>query len=172
MRHIIQGFTMFMDGLDFGIDCEEVDLPMPNPMTQEYRGGGMDLAVNQPMAAIEALEVTVKMAGQNPDIMSRVALAPGRTTRITFRGGVLRELDGGIAAHVCIVEGAINGGTRDRWSRGEKVGFEFTVNGIRYFRYEADTRVINELQAWPPRRVINGVNQLAELNTALGYSGT
>lgn len=172
MRHILQGFTMFMDGLDFGIDTEEVDLPMPTPMTQDYRGGGMDLAVSQPMAAIEALEITVKMAGHNPDIMSRMALRPGRTSRITFRGGVLRELDGGIAAHVCVVEGAINGGTRDRWQRGEKSGIEFMVNGVRYFRYEADTRVIHELQAWPPRRVINGENQLADLNVALGYSGT
>lgn len=172
MRHLLQGFTMFMDGLDFGIDTEEVDLPLPTPMTQEYRGGGMDLAVTQPMAAIEALAVTVKLAGMNPDIMSRMAQAPGRLTRITFRGGVMREQDGGVAAHVCVVEGAINGGTRDRWQRGEKVGIEFTVNGIRYMRYEADTRVIHELQAWPPRRVINGINQLAELNTALGYSGT
>ncbi len=29
MRHILQGFTMFLDGLDFGIDTEEVDLPLP-----------------------------------------------------------------------------------------------------------------------------------------------
>lgn len=169
MRHIIQGFTMFIDGLDFGIDTEEVDLPLPRPMTQEYRGGGMDLGVSQAMSAIEALEVTVKMAGHNPEIMKRMALAPGRTTRVTFRGGVLRELDGGIATHVCIVEGAINGGSRDRWQRGEKSGVEFVMNSIKYMRYEADADVIHELQAWPPRRIINGINQLAELNAALGY---
>lgn len=169
MRHILQGYTMFLDGLDFGIDTEEVELPLPTPMTQEYRGGGMDLAVNQAMSAIEALEVTVKMAGHNPEIMRRMALGPGQTTRVTFRGGVLRELDGGIAAHVCIVEGAINGGTRDRWQRGEKGGVEFVMNSIRYLRYEADADVIHELQAWPPRRIINGINQLSQLNAALGY---
>lgn len=169
MRHILQGFTMFMDGLDFGIDTEEVELPMPNPVTQEYRGGGMDLGINQAMAAIEALEITVKMAGHNPEIMKRMALAPGRTTRVTFRSGVLRELDGGIATHICIVEGAINGGTRDRWQRGEKGGVEFTMNSVKYFRYEADAEVIHELQLWPSKRIINGVNQLAELNAALGY---
>lgn len=169
MRHILQGFTMFMDGLDFGIDTEEVELPLPKPMTQEYRGGGMDLGVAQAMSAIEALEVTVKMAGHNPEIMKRMALRPGITTRVTFRGGVLRELDGGIAAHVCVVEGSINGGSRDRWQRGEKGGVEYVMNSIKYMRYEADTDVIHELQAWPPKRIINGVNQLAELNTALGY---
>lgn len=169
MRHILQGFTMFMDGLDFGIDTEEVDLPLPTPVTQDYRGGGMDLGLNQAMSAINALEVTVKMAGHNPEILKRMALAPGQTTRVTFRGGILRELDGGIAAHVCIVEGAINGGTRDRWQRGEKSGVEFVINSVKYLRYEADDQVIHELQAWPPKRIINGTNQLAELNAALGY---
>lgn len=169
MRHILQGYTMFIDGTDFGIDTEEVELPLPTPVTQEYRGGGMDLGMQMPMSAIEALEVTVKMAGHNPDIMRRMALAPGRITRVTFRGGVLRELDGGIAAHVCIVEGSINGGSRDRWQRGEKGGVEFVINGIRYLRYEADTQVIHELAVWPPTRIINGINQLAALNAALGY---
>jgi hypothetical protein len=169
MRHILQGFTMFLDGLDFGIDTEEVDLPLPTPVAQEYRGGGMDLGVNQPMSAIEALEVTVKMAGHNPEIMKRMALAPGRTTRVTFRGGMLRETDGGVAAHVCVVQGSINGGTRDRWQRGEKSGVEFVINGIKYLRYEADAQIIHELNAWPPVRIINGQNQLSELHTALGY---
>jgi phage tail tube protein FII len=81
----------------------------------------------------------------------------------------MREQDGGIAAHVCIVEGAINGSSRDRWQRGEKSGVEFVMNGVKYFRYEADTRIIHELQVWPPVRMINGVNQLAALNQALGY---
>lgn len=169
MRNLLQGFTMHIDGLDFGIDTEEVELPFPVPVTQEYRGGGMDMAVNQPMAAIEALEVTVKMAGHSPEIMKRMGLGPNRTTRLTFRGAVLRETDGGIATHLCIVQGAINGGTRDRWQRGEKGGIEFVVNGIKYLRYEADAGVIHELQAWPPKRIVNGIDQLSEINAALGY---
>jgi P2 family phage contractile tail tube protein len=169
MRHILQGFTMFLNGSDYGIDTEEVELPIPTPLTQEYRGGGMDLGLAQPMAAIEALQVTVKMAGHSPDIMKRMALAPGRTTRIHFRAGVLTEQTGNIVSHVCIVEGSINGGSRDRWQRGEKGGVEFVVNGIIYLRYEADNDIIHELQAWPPKRVINGNDQLAQLNAALGY---
>ena len=169
MRHILQGFTMFINGSDFGLDCEEVELPIPTPLTQEYRGGGMDLGATTPMAAIEALEVTVKMAGHSPEIMKLMALAPGRTSRVTFRGGVLREMDGGIATHLAIIEGCLNGGSRDRWQRGEKSGVEFVINGIKYFRYEADSEIIHELQQWPPRRIVNGVDQLAELNQALGY---
>lgn len=169
MRHILQGFTMFLDGADYGIDTEEVGLPFPTPVTQEYRGGGMDMAMTQPMAALEALSITVKMAGQNPEIMKRMGLGPGKTQLVTFRAGVLTESNGIIVPHVCVVQGCINGTDRDRWNRGEKVGFEFVVNGINYLRYEADQEVIHELRAYPPRRIINGVDQLADLNAALGY---
>lgn len=169
MRHILQGFTMFLDGVDFGIDTEEVELPLPTPVTQEYRGGAMDLGVNLPMAALEALEVTVKMAGQSPEIMKRMALAPGQTSRVTFRGGVLTESNGVVVPHIGIVQGAINGGSRDRWQRGEKSGVEFVINGLIYYRYEVDAQVVHEIQHWPPKRIVNGIDQLAGLNTALGY---
>ena len=169
MRHVLQGFTMHIDGEDFGYDTEEITLPIPTPMTQEYRGGGMDLGVNQPMMALEALEVTVKMAGHSPAVMKRMAKAPGQTTRVHFRGAVLIESNGGYAAHIVIVEGAVNGGSQDTWQRGEKSGLEFVVNGVRYFKYSVDDEIIHEIGAWPPVRIVNGVDQLAGVNSILGY---
>lgn len=169
MRHILQGFTMYLNGADYGIDTEEVELPFPKPKYQEYQGGGMDMSVNLPMMSIEAMEVTFKLSGQNPTVMGQIAQAPGRTQIVTFRGGVLTERDGSIVPHICIVEGCVNASSRDKWHRGEKVGFDYVVNGIRYLRYEANAAVIHELQAWPPKRIINGVDQLEGLNAALGY---
>lgn len=170
MRHTLQGFTMHIDGLDFGLDTEEVDLPIPTPKTEEYLGGGVDLTVDQPMGALDALSATVKMAGSNPEVLKRMGLGPGVTTRLTFRAAVLRQMDGGIATHVCIVQGCMNGGSRDRWQRGTKSGLEFIVNGIQYLRYEVDAEVIHEVQMYPPKRIINGVDQLAGINAALGYA--
>ncbi|MBO6755762.1 MAG: phage major tail tube protein [Roseibium sp.] len=169
MRHILQGFTMFIDGEDFGYDTEEIEIPIPTPVTQDYRGGGMDLGVTTPIAAIQALEITVKMAGHSPDIMKKLARGPGQTSRVIFRGSVLAESNSGTEAHVCVVEGSANGGSRDRWQRGEKSGLEFIINGILYFRYEADNEVIHELQAWPPKRIVNGLDQIASINRDLGY---
>ena len=169
MRDILQAFTMYIDGSDFGYDTETVTLPNPTPVTQEYQGGGMDLKVDQPMAALEALEATVKMSGLNPDIMKKMAKGPGQTTRLTFRGAVLNEPTGTYVAHIAIVEGAPNFGSSDEWKRGEKSGLEFIVNGIIYYRYEAGADIIHEVQAWPPKRIVNGVDQLTDINRALGY---
>lgn len=169
MRHILQGFTMSIGGSDFGYDTDTIELPNPTPLTQEYRGGGMDLGVNQPMAALEPLEATIKMLGHNPEIMKLMARGPGRTSRLTFRGAVLDEPSGSYITHIAIVEGCPNFGSRDEWKRGEQSGLQFIVNGIVYYRYEAGSDLIHEVQAWPPKRFINGVDEIAGINQALGY---
>ena len=46
---------------------------------------------------------------------------------------------------------------------------EFTVKGIVYFRYDVQDRVVHEVSAWPPRRVVDGIDQLNGVNQALGY---
>src|SRR4051794_34352980 len=58
-------------------------------------------------------------------------------------------------------------GSRDAWHRGEKSGLEFTVKGIIYFRYDVQDRqdrVVHEVSAWPPRRVVGGIDQLNDVN--------
>ncbi len=169
MRDILQGFTMYINSEDFGEDTEELTLPIPVPTTQTYRGGGMDLAVDMPMLALEAMEISVKQAGQSTKIQRLCAQGPGNRESFQFRGAVQSDDDGTIAAHVVVVEGSANGDSRDAWNRGEKVGFNWKINNIRYFRYEADGEVIHEIQAWPPKRIVYGVDQLANVNAALGY---
>ncbi|EFO32138.1 phage tail tube protein FII [Roseibium sp. TrichSKD4] len=169
MRHILQGFTMFIDGDDYGIDTEEIELPIPTPTEQTYRGGGMDLEVNMPMAALEALEATVKMSGHSPDVMKMLGRGPGKKKRITFRGAVLEERDGETVPHVCVIEGVPMAGSRDRWQRGEKSGLEFKISGITYFRYDVKDAPVHEIQHYPPKRIIDGVDELAGINAALGY---
>ncbi len=170
MRHILQGFTMYIGAEDYGYDTEEVTLPIPTPKTEEYQGGGMHLAVNQPMSSIEPLECTVKMAGHSPDILKLMGRSPGVTTRVTFRGAVREAPGGEDHAHVVIVEGAINGGSHDTWQRGAKSGLEFMINGVVYFKYEVHDQVVHELQDYPPRMVVNGVNQLQSVNEILGLT--
>lgn len=169
MRDILQGFTMYVNGDDFGEDTEELTLPVPTPTTQNYRGGGMDLAVEMPMFALEAMEITIKQAGQSVRVQRMCAKGPGSRDSFQFRGAVQSDSDGSIAAHVIVVEGSANADSRDSWNRGEKVGFNWKINNLRYFRYEADGEVIHEVQAWPPKRIVYGVDQLASVNAALGY---
>jgi len=170
MRDILQGFTAYFNGRDQGIDCEEVGLPTPTNVRQEYRGGGMDLAVNQGMAALEPLEATFRFSGHSVNALRAVGQGPGKNITVTVRGGVLDSLTGVTTAHVVILVGQFNEFSRDNWQRGEKGGIELTMSGIQVYRYEVGGAILHDIQAYPPRRVIDGVDQLADLNAILGYS--
>lgn len=169
MRHVLQGFTMWVGNNDYGYDTDEVTLPMPTPKTAAYLGGAMAVEVNQPFAALEALEATIKMSGHNPEIMKLLGQYPGKVERFTFRGGVLDEPSGSTVPHIAIVEGSPNFGDRDAWKRGDQSGFQFLINGIIYYRYEAGSELIDELVPYPPKWIKDGVDQLSELGTALGF---
>lgn len=169
MRHILQGYTMYVDGSDFGIDTEEVSLPHPVLKSETYQGGGMVLEVDQVFSAVEALEVNVTMAGKNPDILKLMARAPGKHSTIVFRQAILTERVGTIVPHIAVVEGAIASSSNDNLKRGEKSGFEFVIKSVGYFRYEVDQDIVHEVQAWPPKLIVDTIDQLADVNAVLGY---
>lgn len=170
MRDILQGFTLYLAGVDYGVDCEEIGLPTPTNVVQEYRGGGMDLAVNQGMAALEPLEATFRFAGHPAAIIGAVATGPGKSIVLTARGAIMDTLTGVIVGHVVVMTGQFNEHSRDNWQRGEKGGLEVTLSGITAYRYEVGGAILHDIQAYPPRRIMNGVDQLAEINAILGYN--
>ncbi|MGH0003978.1 phage major tail tube protein [Pseudovibrio ascidiaceicola] len=169
MRDIMQGFTMYVEGQNHGIDTEVVKLMMPKAKTQEYQGGGMDMAVNQPMASLEAMEIGVKFSGLNVDVSELIARRPGLKVRTSFRLAVKDGVTGNVIPHVAVCLGEYNSDSADDLQRGEKAGFDLLIQGVTYFKRMAGPRVIHLLNAYPPRRVVGGVDQLKDINYALGY---
>jgi uncharacterized protein len=168
MQNILRGFTMFIQNIDYGLDIEEVEIPIPTEVTDEVRSGGMDLGVAVSLAALEPLEVSFKMLGQAPEIQSLTALGPGKRNTFTFRGATVNEIDGKTTEHVIIVEGKISEGSREAWGRGNRTGTDYAIKNVVYYRYEVDRKIVHEIQAWPPKRVVDSVDQLADINAALG----
>lgn len=166
MKDILEGFTMWIDGEDYGLEVETVTIPFPQFKKATYLGGGMAMATDQYFKTIDPMEVSIKMAGQ----ATRLQTFIGIKKRVTFRGAVMVEADGSVQKHICVAEGKIAANGRDAWSRGEKVGTDFTLGAITYLRYEIDSTIKHELQAWPPMLVIDGVNHLSAINPALGYA--
>lgn len=170
MRDILQGFTLYVAGVDHGIDCEEITLPQPKAVMQKYRGGGMDLEVDLAMAGLDALEAKFKFAGHSRDILKQLVTGPTKFLTVTARAAVMNPLEGTTQAHVIVLNGKFNESNRDAWKRTDKGGMEVTMSSIITYRYEIDNAVVHDIQAYPPRRVINGINELSEINSILGYA--
>jgi len=168
MEDILRGFTMFVDNVDHGLSIEELELPNLSEIMDTVRSGGMDLSVDVPVGGLEPFECSVKMVGQGVTMQKLMAHAPGMRKTFTFRGAAVDEISGDTKEHVVIIEGKISEGARDAWNKGERSGTDYTIKNIMYYRYEVSTQVVHEVQAWPPKRIIDGTDHLASINQALG----
>jgi uncharacterized protein len=166
--HTLQGFTMYIDGTGFHTDTKSVTLPVITPMQNEYRGGGMALAVNLIHASLEPMESQISMHGHNPELMKYLSKGPGQRRRVQFRSAVLNEETGIVVPHVAIVSGSLVMTSRGEMSRGSDSGTEFKITGVDYFRFDVGQNIQEEVSASPPRWISDGIDQLAAINAALG----
>jgi P2 family phage contractile tail tube protein len=59
---ILKNFNLFVDGVGFAGNAEEVQLPALNIIEEDFRAGGMDSPIGLDMG-IEKLETSFKIAG-------------------------------------------------------------------------------------------------------------
>ena len=65
------------------------------------------------------------------------------------------------------MRGKIKSAEPDTWQGGQKSGWSFTVS-LRYYRYNQNGENIHEIDVLNMKRVINGVDQLAQHRANIG----
>lgn len=169
MRHILRGFTMWVDGVDYGYEVEELQVALPEETYQEHNYGGAVMAANVPMVKIGLLEPTMKFGTANPTLAGMLMQKAGTTKTFTFRGALIDEIDGASKSVLALYEGRLATPAPDAWGgAGDKAGTGYTIKGVRYFRYEVGDTKIHEIGLMPARMVVNGVDLLSDINDALG----
>lgn len=168
MRHILRGYTMWVGGVDYGYEIEELECALPDEIYVDHNYGGAVMTAQVPMIKIAALEPTLKFASHNPRIAEMLMRAPGVVDTFTFRGALVDELDGATRSNVIVYEGRLAAPSPDAWAREDKAGIGYTIKGVRYFRYEIGEEPIHEISLFPAKMVVNRVDRLAGINQALG----
>ncbi|GHB34129.1 hypothetical protein GCM10007094_24000 [Pseudovibrio japonicus] len=166
MRHV-HGFTTRVDSKDYGENTTSVKLPEIKAKTQESHNGATDLGLNNSMMALEPLEPMVTIDGIEQDMAKYFALPPGQRVRFMFIGAVINHTDGVTDRHVIIIEGAPKQESAEEWKRGETNETEFGFNDVRYYKRSINGETIDEIQHYPPKRIIGGVDFLRGVNNAL-----
>jgi len=168
MRHILRGYTMWVGGVDYGYEIEELECALPDETYVEHEYGGAVMTAEVPMIKIGLLNPTMKFASWNPTIESLLLRAPGVTDTFTFRKALVDESDGTTKASVLIYEGRLAAPETDTLSRSDKSGIGYTIKGVRYFRHEIGGDPIHEISLYPAKMIVNRVNRLSGINEALG----
>lgn len=159
---ILKNFNLYVDGRGYAGNVEEVQLPALNIAGEEYRAGGLDIPVDIDMG-MDKLEATFRITKWESEIEKLFGTG---YINLTFRGA-LEDLDGTVRACVVKLRGKIHGSESEAVTPGAKAARSYRVPLVGY-TYIIDGETIHEIDVLNMKRIINGVDRLAEQRKAIG----
>lgn len=161
----LANMNLFVDGKSFQGDVPSLTLPKLTLKMEEYRAGGMDMGIelDQGMEKMEAGFVTT---GVRKESLKFFGLADGTAFNGTFRGA-FKGLKGKINPVIVTLRGSLKEVDMGDWKAGDKAEIKHNV-AVTYYKLEVDGRAVYEIDPVGMKRVIDGVDQLAEQRSALG----
>lgn len=162
---ILKHFNLFVDGVGFAGNIEELQTPNLSIVEEEFRAGGMDAPIGLDMG-MEKLEASFSMAKFSQAVLSQFGLAEGTDVQLTARGS-LESLDGTKTPVVVSMRGKIRSAEPSSWQAGQKATWTITVS-LRYYRFVQGGSTIHEIDVLNMKRIIGGVDQLAQHRANLG----
>ncbi len=162
---ILKNFNLYVDGRGYAGNVDEVQLPALNVVSEDFRAGGMDAAIELDMG-MEKLEATFKVSKFDRNLIAKWGLTAGGNVPLTLRGA-LESLDGTVQAVVVKLSGRIHGMEFDAITPGAKSGMTFRM-AARAYSYTQAGETLIDIDVLNMKRIIDGVDRLAEQRRAIG----
>lgn len=162
---VLKNMSLFVDGNGFAGNIEEITLPKLTMKTEEFRNGGMDAPIDVDMG-MEKLECDFTLTRFDRSALSLFGLSPGNVTPLTIRGALTSD-DGVQTSVVINLNGRIKEIDAGSWKPGDKATLKLMVS-LRYYKLTHGGNVVHDIDIPNFRRMINGVDQLAETRASLG----
>lgn len=162
---ILKNMNLFVDGRGYAGQIEEYTPPVLSIKTEDFRAGGMDTSIALDMG-MEKLEASFALASSAADIMVLFGVAEGNQVQFTARGA-LESFDGKVTPVVHTMRGKIRQIDQGNWKSGEKPQHKYTLD-LTYFKAQQGSTVIHEIDVENMVRIVNGVDRLSQIRTAIG----
>lgn len=162
---LLKNFNLYVDGRGYAGNVEEVQLPSLNIKTEEFQAGGMDAPIAIDMG-MEKLEATFKISKFDRDIITQWGIAAGNRVPLTLRGA-LESLDGTVTPVVVALSGSIQSMEFDAITPGGKGGMSFKMSVVT-FSYKQAAETLIDIDILNMKRIIGGVDRLAQIRNAIG----
>jgi P2 family phage contractile tail tube protein len=162
---ILRNFSLYVDGIGYAGRVTEATPPTLSVQTEEFRAGGMDAPAEIDMG-LEAMELAFTLAEYDPAVLRKFGLLDQSAVQVALRGAMV---DNGTDATPIVINGTGHFKEFDpgNFTAGEATEASFTM-GLRYYRLTIDGNVLHEVDVVNMTRIINGVDQLASIRTAIG----
>ncbi|WP_321851452.1 phage major tail tube protein [Burkholderia diffusa] len=157
----------FVDGRSYAGRATSMTPPKLKLKTDDFRAAGMDAAVKVDQG-MEALEASFAMATMEYDVLKFFGLVDQGAFNGVFRA-VFKDRSGNSKGVVVYLRGMLYEVDPGEWKPGDKVDAKFNVS-CDYYKLEIDGAIVHEIDIFACKRVINGVDQLADIRKKLGMS--
>lgn len=162
LPRIIKNFNAFVDGISYFGLAESAKLPAVKIQTEAHRGSGMDGPVGQDVG-MEGMSSEITFSEWSPVILGKL----GRQERFVFRPAKSAATDFTASPIIATMSGLITTSEPEDLKPGTVSKLKMMMD-VRTYRLELDGSVVFDIDLVNGKRVIGGVDQLAELRRAMG----
>lgn len=166
LPQILFNMALAVGGVSLRGDVPSFTLPKLKIKTEGYRTGGMDAEIDMDMG-LEKLESSFVTYGIRKEVMKYVGLMDGEGTTAVFRGSFANS-DKSTVGVIVTTRGRIVEWDPGDWKPGEKAENKYAYS-LTYYKLEIDGAVMYEIDPINMVRIVDGVDQLAEHRTNLGF---
>jgi P2 family phage contractile tail tube protein len=158
----IKNFNAFVDGESYFGIATEAKLPQLKVMTEAHRGAGMDGPVGIDMG-VEGMTAEITFGEWSPALLKK----PGLQQRFVLRPAAAGEVGDGADTIIATIGGLITGTETGDLKPGTDTTLKLMMD-VRYYRLEINGEQLVEIDLVNGKRVIGGVDQLADIRRAMG----
>jgi P2 family phage contractile tail tube protein len=164
-RDVRKNLNLFVDGRGYAGQVEEFNAPKLALITEDFRAGGMDAAIELTMG-MEKLEADFSLISYDRDVLSKFGVAEGALVPFVARES-LESFDGTVTPVIHTMRGKIREIDPGTSKAGDKPSLKVAMALTYYKLQHGDTTVI-EVDVENMVRAINGNDALAPTRAALG----
>lgn len=164
-RDVLKNLNLWVDGRGQAGQLQEYNPPKLTLQTEEARMGGMDVPIDLTMG-MEKLVADFTLIGYDKDVLALFGVVEGAFVPLTVRGA-LESFDGTVTPVVHTMRGKITELDKGTWTPGQPAPLKGTMSLV-YYKEQHGSTVIHEIDVENMVRVVNGVDALAKIRSALG----
>lgn len=164
---ILKNFNLFVDGRGYAGAVESVQLPSVEVVNEMYRGGGMDGSIALDMG-ISPMECQFTLSSFDYSSLSTWGLGEGNLIPVVIRGA-LEDVNGNTTALYARMLGTIRSVTPSEFTPAGKATLAFVMD-VREYVLSIDDDQVYDIDVLNNKRVVNGVDRNAGINSAIGNS--
>ncbi|WP_341808435.1 phage major tail tube protein [Wolbachia endosymbiont (group E) of Neria commutata] len=163
---ILKNFNVFVDGRGYAGKIDEITLPKLTIKTEEYRAGGMDIPISIDMG-MEKLEADFTFSEYDTELFRLFGLIDGNSVALKLRDGLQGSGINNIEAVIINLRGIFKEFDFGSWKPAEKATLKCSL-AAHYYKLTIGDKELIEIDTENMIRKINGIDQMALLQTVLG----